>query len=106
MPELGFHSSHKLDVGEIYFIANSSNIKRSLEGTFRVSGMEPEIWDPLTGKTSDTPALRRDAKTVTLALELAPYESRVIVFSKDAKQVTRTAERRSDTAIDSARDGR
>jgi hypothetical protein len=88
-PNVGF-IHRTTPAGELYFIANSSNAKRSLERVFRVSGMEPEFWDPLTAKTSAVASTRRDDKTVTLALEMQPYASRVVVFSKVARRIAPT----------------
>ena len=41
---------------------------------FRVQGLQAAWWDPFTGKTSKA----------DMTLDLAPYESRVLVFSKEA----------------------
>jgi hypothetical protein len=59
--------------GEIYFVANTSNQKWSGRMTFRAGSLEPQQWDPITGEMSGFNG----------AVELAPYESRVIVFSKE-----------------------
>jgi hypothetical protein len=63
----------KLPFAEVYFLANTSNHAVQAKSAFRVAGMEPVWWDPSTGK-----ATRAD-----LNLMLAPYESRVLVFSRE-----------------------
>jgi hypothetical protein len=62
-----------LPYAEVYFLANTTNAPVQGKAAFRVSGMEPAWWDPFTGKSS-----RAD-----LNLNFAPYESRVLVFSKE-----------------------
>ena len=69
---------------EIYFLANTGNEPQSLEATFRVEGMEPEWWDPIDGSVHPLPVARRAAGRVSVALDLEPYGSRVVVFSRGA----------------------
>ena len=62
---------------DIYFIANTGNRPHAFTATFRTTHRYGERWDPFTGKisaVSDGPILK---------MTLAPYESRVLVFSED-----------------------
>ncbi len=79
-PEIGF-VHRKLPFAEAYFLANTSNHPVKAQATFRVTGMNAAWWDPFTGATS--PAQGGAA----LALDLAPYESRAVVFSRDQSAV-------------------
>ena len=79
-PDVGAVHRH-LPYSEIYFIANTTNRTVKGKAAFRVQGMQPAWWDPFTGKTAKA----------TLDLELAPYESRVLVFSKDAAPALTTS---------------
>jgi hypothetical protein len=79
-PELGF-VHRKSDAGEIYFVANTSAERQHVKATFRVVGKQPERWDPLTGSVATAPVLERSAEGTTLALELEPYGSQVVVFT-------------------------
>ena len=74
-PEIGF-VHRKLAFADIYFLANTSNHPVHRQATFRVSGLEAAWWDPFTGKVTGAGGNRID-------LDLAPYESRVVVFSKE-----------------------
>ncbi|MGA2723609.1 MAG: glycosyl hydrolase [Bryobacteraceae bacterium] len=74
-PEIGF-VHRKLEYGDIYFLANTSNHPVHSQATFRISGLEAAWWDPFTGKVTGAGGNRID-------LDLAPYESRVVVFSKE-----------------------
>jgi alpha-L-rhamnosidase len=64
----------KLPYSDIYFIANTANRPVKGNAAFRVQGLQAAWWDPFTGKTSKA----------EMTLDLAPYESRVLVFSKEA----------------------
>lgn len=66
------------DAGEtqIYFIANTSNQRRRVSAQFRHVGMTAEWWDPFHGSAAWIGPVSK------LDIELDPYESRVLVFSK------------------------
>ncbi len=74
--EVGF-VHRKLDSTDIYFLANTSNRPVRGPAVFRVSGRNSQWWDPFTGRAAQAGNNRVD-------LDLAPYESRVLVFSDDA----------------------
>jgi len=64
-------------VAEIYFIANTSNVPQRLRATFRVQGMNAEFWNPLDGKVQPVAS-----EGGTMTLDLPPYGSNIVVFSK------------------------
>jgi hypothetical protein len=72
----------KVADGEIYFIVNTANTPVHTQAAFRVKGLKPEWWDPFTGKRSAANIASGDA--AALALDLLPYESRVLVYSASA----------------------
>jgi hypothetical protein len=74
-PEIGF-IHRKLDFAEIYFLVNTTNQRVHHTAAFRVKGLDPAWWDAFTGGISSAGAGPQ------LDLDLAPYESRIIVFSK------------------------
>jgi alpha-L-rhamnosidase len=83
-PQIGFiHRS--LAKSDIYFIANTDNQPHTIRATFRSAKTHAQWWDPFTAKSSDA------GRSHTLALALAPYESRVLVFSGEAAKKTRQA---------------
>ena len=75
-PEVGF-IHRTLPFAEIYFLANTSNHAVKTSATFRIAGMTPASWDPFKGLVQGVGLSNR------VTLDLAPYESRIIVFSKD-----------------------
>jgi alpha-L-rhamnosidase len=64
----------KLDSADIYFLANTSNRPVRGPAVFRVSGRTSQWWDPFSGKAAMAGDNRVD-------FDLAPYESRVLVFT-------------------------
>ncbi len=74
-PEIGFVHRH-LPYAEVYFLANTSNHAVKSAAKFRVGELKPAWWNPMDGHTTAAP------QGGTVALDLAPYESRVLVFSK------------------------
>jgi hypothetical protein len=62
-----------LPFAEVYFLANTTNQQARGTASFRGQGNEAAEWDPFTGKFV----------AADLNLSLAPYESRVIIYSKE-----------------------
>lgn len=73
-PQIGF-IHRRLESGDLYFVANTSNQEHAILASFRADGNHAELWDPFTGNATGLP----DSKRVELKLE--PYESRLIFFS-------------------------
>lgn len=67
---------------EIYFLANRTGCRLVTECRFRVSGKEPELWNPVTGTTGVAPGFRQSEGGTVLPLELAPRESVFVVFQR------------------------
>ena len=76
-----FDYIHRTDRGkEIYFIANRTNNTETTDFSFRVSGKQPEIWDPVTGEIHQATNFQRANGSTTLSLELDRFGSCFIVF--------------------------
>jgi hypothetical protein len=73
-PEIGFVHRH-LPYAEVYFLANTSNHPVKSEARFRTGELASETWNPKDG------SIYSDSKS-PVTLDLAPYESRVLVFSR------------------------
>ncbi|MFM1942130.1 MAG: hypothetical protein RI897_1112 [Verrucomicrobiota bacterium] len=75
----------RTDDADIYFVANSSNRIERAECTFRVSGRQPELWNPRTGDRRDLRhfAFTPDGRT-RVTLEFAPFGSWFVVFRREA----------------------
>jgi hypothetical protein len=86
IPDLGFvHRTVELTGGatDIYFVANTGNRMRAFPVQFRQPRVPAQIWNPLTGKTEpgEIQSSQRGMSTMTLNLE--PYGSRFVIFSKE-----------------------
>ncbi len=96
-PDVGFVHRALADA-DIYFIANTSNRPHTFTASFRTPHRQAEYWDAFTGKTSPAggePILR---------LTLAPYESRVLVFTEHAAPENATATATNFPSIDLSHD--
>ncbi len=82
-PDIGFIHRATSDA-EIYFVANTGNEPRRVKATFRVEGLNPEWWDPMSGEVRPAAVVGRGANGVSVSLDLEPYGSRVLVFSRRA----------------------
>lgn len=74
----------KLAVGDLYFIANTSNESHHVQVTFRHLTKHVEWWDPFTGAVS---LAENDAPLVA---DLQPYESRLILLTDSLIQFEKT----------------
>ena len=63
---------------------NTSNRPISTQAVVRTTGRNAEWWDAFTGRAKPATLEAPGKTTSAIALELAPYESRVLVFSNRA----------------------
>jgi hypothetical protein len=96
-PEIGF-LHRKLPTGELYFVANTSNEDKHVTAQFRDRASHAEMWDGFSGEISGLP------NPENIQLDLAPYESRLILFSDAAKPATPQPERHEALEADLSHD--
>ena len=80
----------RLPDADIYFLANQSSEKVAFSPVFRVSGRQPELWNPATGTCRTLNVYEENGETTAVPLELEPLESAFVVF-KTVKDATDTA---------------
>lgn len=86
---LPIHYLHrKAGNAEIYFVANRSNIAATVECKFRVSGLVPELWNPVTGDRRKARAYRSAQGRTTVSLSFDPCASWFVVFRDPAGSAT------------------
>ncbi len=79
------HFAHRrTDDADIYFIANMTENAVNANCTFRITGREPEIWNPQTGAIEPAVIWSQDGnrKVTHVALRLEWKESVFVVFSR------------------------
>lgn len=102
--DIGFIHRHA-ENAEIYFLANSSNQTHRVNATFRVQGLQAELWNPLDGSVAPL-ATQAATNGTVLSLELEPYGSRVVLFSKRALGKPTTTVATNVAPLDLSRDWR
>lgn len=71
-----------MDGAEIYFVASRWQDPENVDCTFRVSGRQPELWDPVTGEIRDATAFKQENGRTTIPLKFGPTGSVFVVFRK------------------------
>jgi hypothetical protein len=80
--DVGMHH-RRTATADVYFLANTANTPRQARLTVRSVG-RPEWWDPLTGTTRAADVVAATADTLTVALDLDPYGSTLLVVARGA----------------------
>ena len=69
---------------EVFFVANRSAEALAVQCTFRVSGRQPELWDPLTGAIRCLSEYSEAQGRTMVPLRFEPYRSFFVVFRKES----------------------
>jgi hypothetical protein len=77
----------KTDIGDLYFISNTTDASVTRSCNFRAAGKQVEYWDPVSGKQYTMSADRSDAGSTTLTLQLAPHASCFILLTNEKRQL-------------------
>jgi len=86
------------DGTEIYFLANRKAQAATVEATFRVSGRQPELWDPVSGQRRDLPKFESKDGCTTVPLEFEPDGSMFVVFRKKLEKPETRVRKAEETA--------
>lgn len=71
---------YQIDGSDFYFISNQTDQKQTLDGVFRVTGRQPEIWDPVTGSVRKAGAFMQNEGRTVVPIEFDPNGSCFVVF--------------------------
>jgi hypothetical protein len=77
-PDVGF-VHRRLPDADVYFVANTANVPRTVTARFRAQTPHAELWNAFLGQME-----RIDVGDAGIALALEPYGTRIVVFRKDA----------------------
>lgn len=69
---------------DIYFVANTSHNPGNASCSFKISGMQPELWDPVNGAIKDLPEFEDENGKITIPLKFDDSQSFFIVFRRKA----------------------
>ncbi len=75
----------KIGDSEFYFVSNQSGVDIVYDCKFRVSGKQPEIWNPENGSISDAPAYSVKDGITSIPLAFDSSGSYFIIFRRNAK---------------------
>jgi hypothetical protein len=70
------------DDAELYFVASRWEHPEKINATFRVSGRQPELWDPVTGEMREAMAFSQENGRTQVPLEFGPHGSTFVLFRK------------------------
>jgi hypothetical protein len=74
------YSHRTVDGTEIYFVSNQSSEPVAIKPQFRVRGLQPELWDAVTGEIRLLPAFKQKDETTVVPLKLEAGGSAFVVF--------------------------
>jgi len=85
-PDIALSWNHRsIKDADIYFIANRQRRNDRFHGKFRISGKQPEIWYPESGKCQKLFLFSMDETQTTVPLQLGPSESAFVIFRDKAR---------------------
>ncbi|MDN3663984.1 glycosyl hydrolase [Algibacter miyuki] len=85
------YAHHKIDNSDFYFVSNQCYDANKGTCTFRVTGKQPELWDPETGKISKNLNWKQLKNgTTEVQLDMTSAQSIFVVFQKETKKTRGT----------------
>ena len=75
---------YTLDGADVYFVCNQIEETRSVDLAFRVSGRQPEFWDPATGSIREASRFTSNDGTTTVPVTFEPHGSMFVIFRSAA----------------------
>lgn len=77
---------------DIYILSNQDNRALTMDVAFRVTGKQPELWNPVTGVIRKLPAFRQEEKTTVVPMKLEKNECVFVVFREKGEPSATTLE--------------
>jgi len=84
---------------DLYFVANPSTETLRAHGEFRVTGREPELWNPLNGHLATAEEYEVGAAITRVRLTLEPGGSIFVVFRRPATELRKIAQERKPESV-------
>ncbi len=89
---------YTVDGADVYFVCNQTAQPKQVTCAFRVSGRQPERWDPVTGDITAARAFEQADGRTFVPLAFDPFGSCLVVF-KNAVPVTKNGTERSNHPV-------
>ena len=67
---------------DVYFVTNQTAERKKIKCRFRISGLQPELWDALSGNIRDARAFTQKEGLTTVPLTLESYGAVFVFFTK------------------------
>jgi len=100
VPESVLFNHHRIGKDDFYFISNQKEEALELTATFRVSGKQPELWNPLNGETREAQDWKAlDGGRTEVQLDLAAAGSLFVAFRKPTTLKGKTAPKLSNREL-------
>ena len=82
-PGIDLQSIHRRDgETEIYFVANVSSFEGTVQCSFRSTGKQPELWDPVAGTMRDLSDFEQTGEATKLPMHFAASQSYFVIFRR------------------------
>ncbi len=72
--------------GEVYFVGNVGKKAQSILISFKIKGMQPELWQPENGTMVQAPIWKEENGRTFVQLSLQDYQTIFVVFRKAASK--------------------
>ncbi|HYQ58657.1 MAG TPA: glycosyl hydrolase [Draconibacterium sp.] len=72
---------YTIGTNDVYFVSNQTTERQKIDCSFRVTGKQPELWNPLSGEIQQAKAFEQNDGLTTVPLTFEPYGSVLVVFS-------------------------
>jgi hypothetical protein len=93
--------AHRIDGDiDIYFVSNRAPQSIAPLCRFRVTGKQPELWHPVTGKISALPEYKVEKNLTSIPLKFDVHEGYFIVFRREARKTSRSSNFPTQKTID------
>jgi len=84
-------------IGEshVYFVINHTIERKEINSQFRLSGLQPELWDASTGEIREAQAFTQKDGLTIVPVTLEPYGAIMVVFNKQIDKNTQGSAKRN-----------
>ena len=69
--------------GDLYFVAHQTEEPMTVQCSFRISGRQPELWNPMDGSRCEASCFTQKDGRTTLPIQFGPNGAAFVVFRKD-----------------------